>query len=52
MTIGFNAATEAEQKTVAKLKLLKELLSECQNEAVKVWLRDKINQLLIELLPS
>jgi len=34
----------------AKLIILKDLLKECQDENVKIWLRDKINELLIEII--
>lgn len=39
---------KAQLKT--KLLILKDLLNECKDEHIKTWLRDKINELLIEFL--
>jgi hypothetical protein len=41
---------DEKQKLKAKLLVLKNLLKECENNEVKIWLRDKINELLIELI--
>lgn len=49
VSIGFEQ-TNKNEIIKNKLMVLKELLKECDEPKVKVWLRDKINELLIELL--
>lgn len=43
---GFNNSKE---NTKQKLMILKDLLKECNDNTVKTWLRDKINELIIEM---
>lgn len=47
--IGFEVEDKNEIKK-QKLVVLKDLLNECKDNNIKIWLRDKINELLIELL--
>lgn len=47
--IGFDSQDKNEV-TKQKLVILKDLLKACNDDYVKVWLRDKINELLIEML--
>lgn len=47
--IGFESEGKTEV-TKQKLIILKDLLKECTDNNVKTWLRDKINELLIEIL--
>ena len=50
--IGFNISNDNEPFENIKIKLnfLKDLLKECKDATIKTWLRDKINELFIELL--
>lgn len=41
---------DKKQQIKDKLVLLKDLLKECQHNEVKIWLRDKINEYLIEVI--
>lgn len=47
--IGFDSQDKKEA-IKQKLVVLKDLLKECADNNVKIWLRDKINELLIEVL--
>lgn len=48
-TFGFESKSK-DQQIKEKLVVLKDLLKECQDQNVKTWLRDKMNELLIEIL--
>jgi hypothetical protein len=43
-----NQARKEELK--ATLVILKDLLKECKDEHVQIWLRDRINEILIEII--